>query len=709
MFVCNICGRSFIDGLALFMHTNSKHSALYECTHCDRTFNTEAGRDQHEEAKHSEYECTYCDRMFRTEEGRDQHEEAKHPEYECTYCDRTFRTEAGRDQHEEAKHPEYECTYCDRTFTTLEGRDQHEEAKHPPEYDCVHCDRTFTTSEGRDQHENAKHAASRFTFYSSSYQLRDPVTSWKSTPALSGDHSDVHLAEDSDVSDDNSDVLSDDHRKSQQTLLAVEHEVGGELSSSGLTPSPPTSPPGYGDELVEVVVALQSCSVRPEYGSISCDMDMLEHVRFMIPTLVRTALILSPLAAQHVTGAVEQQPHIAGSQSLGLEHTITSQTHDTSSAQQASYSMQAELYHTNLKHSAEYECTHCDRIFTTEAGRDQHEESKHPEYECSHCDHTFKTEAGRDQHEETKHPEYGCTHCDRTFKTEATRDQHAEAKHPPEYGIHCDRTFMTSEGRDWHQRTKHRFRCIPCDRVFISEVALEQHDEAVHPVYECRYCDREFLSEQSCMQHENANHAASWSAIHSSSYQLRDPVTSREFTPAPSGDHSEVSITLPKEQVTVPKPVAKFPCETCMNNFATMPSVDFPGAIEPKVVEDSLIESRESIDPLVDGRRNIAEDTMTSQHEQTLLDVEREVDGELSSSGPTPSPPASLPQYKDEMMEVDITLQSCAVRLECGSIPCDMDMLEHHVTGTVEQQPCLILHQCTAIPRAGTYHHFSNS
>ncbi|OAX35360.1 kinase-like protein [Rhizopogon vinicolor AM-OR11-026] len=190
-------------------------------------------------------------------------------------------------------------------------------------YGCTYCDRTFTTSEGRDQHENAKHAASWSTFYPPSYQLRDPVTSWEFTPAPSGDHSDAPLAEDSDVSDDNSDVLSDDHRESQQTLLAVEREVDKELSSSGLTPSPPTSPPGYEDELVEVVIALQSCSVRPEYGSILCDMDTLEH---------------------HVTGAVEQQPHIAGSPSLGLEHTITSQTHDTYSAQQASCSMQAELY-----------------------------------------------------------------------------------------------------------------------------------------------------------------------------------------------------------------------------------------------------------------------------------------------------------------------------------------------------------------------------
>ncbi|OAX38468.1 hypothetical protein K503DRAFT_718149 [Rhizopogon vinicolor AM-OR11-026] len=500
--VCNRCSRCFIDGNALSMHTKSKHPAEYECSHCDRTFKTEAGRDQHEEVKHPEYECSYCDRTFKTEAGRDQHEEAKHPEYECSYCDRTFKTEAGRDQHEEVKHPEYECSYCDRTFKT-------------------------------------------------------------------------------------------------------------------------------------------------------------------------------------------------------------------------------------------------------EAGRDQHEEAKHPDYECSYCDHTFKTGAGRDQHEREKHPEYDCPHC--------------------------DLTFTTSEGREKHQRTKHRFRCILCDRDFLSEGALEQHDEAVHPVYECRYCDEDFSSEQSCAQHQTTMHPALRSTICSSSYQLRDSVTSQESTPVPSGDYSdapldedsdasddnsdalsdghreapsddqseassdyhseapsddqseassdyhseapsdhhsdvpsddrsEVSTTLPNEQVTVPKPVAKFACETCteLQHFATMLSVDLPGAIEPKAVEDSLIESRKPIDPLVDGCCNIVEDTMVSQHEQTLLDVERGVDGELSS-GLTPSPPAS--GYKDDgldsstLMEDDITLQSCAVRPECGSILCDMDMLEHRVTGTTSIDPHLVIQNLTVHER----------
>ncbi|OJA12943.1 hypothetical protein AZE42_10232, partial [Rhizopogon vesiculosus] len=449
--------------------------------------------------------------------------------------------------------------------------------------------------------------------------------------------------------------------------------------------------------------------------------------------------------------------------------------------------------HTNSKHSVEYECTYCDRTFKSEAGRDQHEEAKHPEYECSYCDRTFKTEAGRDQHEEVKHPEYECSYCDRTFKTEAGRDQHEEAKHPdyecsccdhtfktaagrdqherekhPEYDCpHCDLTYTTPERRDQHQRTKHRFRCILCDRNFLSEGALEQHDEEVHPVYECRYCDEDFSSEQSCAQHQTTMHPALRSTICSSSYQLRDSVTSRESTPVPSGDysnaphdedsdasddnsdalsddhsdapsddqseassdyhseapsddqseassdyhseapsdhHSDVSITLPNEQVTVPKPVANFACETCTEHFATMLSVDLPGAIEPEAVEDSLIESREPVDPLVDGRCNIAEDTMALQHEQTLLGVEREVDGELSFSL-TPAPLASPPGYKDDgldsptLMEDDITLQSCAVRPEYGSIPCDMDMLEHCVTGAASIDPHLVMQNLIAHER----------
>ena len=212
-------------------------------------------------------------------------------------------------------------------------------------------------------------------------------------------------------------------------------------------------------------------------------------------------------------------------------------------------------------------------------------------------------------------------------------------------------------------------------------------------------------------------------------------------------DHSDVSITQsPKVQVTVTEPVENLACKACGGYFATILSlkvhelrehtelcacqiceragrpcscgickrastvtvlagdeksiasgeplttafsVDSPGVIEPRVIEDSSIKSQfeEPVDSLVDESRDFAEDAMASQHGQTLLDMECVVDGE-PSSGLTSSRPASPPENESdgldsstcqiieiELKEEGIVLNS--VRLECSSVLCETDMLEH--------------------------------
>jgi rubredoxin len=53
------------------------YSYFYECHICDKRFNSEEARNQHENSSaHSddEYYCQVCNKVFRTEAARDRHE-----------------------------------------------------------------------------------------------------------------------------------------------------------------------------------------------------------------------------------------------------------------------------------------------------------------------------------------------------------------------------------------------------------------------------------------------------------------------------------------------------------------------------------------------------------------------------------------------------------------------------------------------------------
>lgn len=44
---CLICNKKFVDQAAVQRHTASAHKSTYKCTHCDTSFFTQTGLDQH--------------------------------------------------------------------------------------------------------------------------------------------------------------------------------------------------------------------------------------------------------------------------------------------------------------------------------------------------------------------------------------------------------------------------------------------------------------------------------------------------------------------------------------------------------------------------------------------------------------------------------------------------------------------------------------
>ena len=247
----------------------------------------------------------------------------------------------------------------------------------------------------------------------------------------------------------------------------------------------------------------------------------------------------------------------------------------------------------------------------------------------------------------------------------------------------------------------------------------------------------------------------------------RSEVASHDHSDVPSDDRSEFSII--KEQVTAPKPVANFACGVCGEYFATILvlmdhesrdhaelcacqiceragrpcscgicqragtssvlgeneksavssgpeqtalSLDSPGVIEPKAVEDSsadtliAVESQEFADPLVDDHRDLAKNAMASQDEQSLPDLEHRVLPLSLFAIHSTSPPdyetdnidfSIHPISETDLKEEEgVSLQSCIVRPECDSNPCGMDMLEqvrfaNSCENSADTPPCLTL------------------
>lgn len=389
------------------------------------------------------------------------------------------------------------------------------------------------------------------------------------------------------------------------------------------------------------------------------------------------------------------------------------------------------------------DCNICDRSFVDKNALRMHKESKH-EYECTYCDRMFKTLDGRDQHERTKHS-FDCSTCNRQFGSKEALEQHEEAKHSG-------------------------YECRYCDREFTSDGARLQHQTAKHASQTVRPFS--YLSSPSPYVQVSAVKQPSVNLI-------LDSLSTRAFEPE-SSDGEEVLMT--RSPKATPKSAANFACGTCGERVATILaleahelqhrpdtcacticeradrpcnciickrtstltvlvdekvldcvvsdepeetvlSADSLGAIEPNVVEDSLVgscdlvmtlESQGATDPSVD--RSIPVHGMDSQDEQPLPEPEREVYGEYCHDL-TPTCTPITPHHKHNSLDDPTCLSEVAMNLteecsitnlqldfapmECDTIPCDLNVLEQHSAldaHVIVQGSTVFEHMCPSQP-----------
>ncbi|GLH03392.1 Protein glass [Gryllus bimaculatus] len=194
---CNMCNEVLTDRLHLKHHMEVKHPESYQCSFCDRRFDSKRACREHE-LTHPALQCNICQKMFLTEGRLKSHKLFMHSEtgqsatrskvfkchichkilttyhnlkrhlrnhekcsgaVNCALCNEELTDKLHLRQHVEEKHPEnHQCSFCHRVFGSRKSCKSHE-MTHPERfvYKCESCDKVFLTEARMKRHQDVMH------------------------------------------------------------------------------------------------------------------------------------------------------------------------------------------------------------------------------------------------------------------------------------------------------------------------------------------------------------------------------------------------------------------------------------------------------------------------------------------------------------------------------------------------------------------------
>ena len=157
------------------------------------------------------------------------------------------------------------------------------------------------------------------------------------------------------------------------------------------------------------------------------------------------------------------------------------------------------IMHIRAVHAAEKKhcCQHCPRRFFG-SGLRKHVNSAHHSIldECQDCNFTLRKSV-------STHP---CALCSLSFPLKMLAKDHLKThsttcEHCSEQFDHIDK--LVDHVNDFHRKTNHP--CVPCNKTFVTEQQLVEHNNTIHLVikkeYPCPECDQSFSKEHGLLSH----------------------------------------------------------------------------------------------------------------------------------------------------------------------------------------------------------------
>jgi uncharacterized Zn-finger protein len=113
-------------------HQETVHEGrTYDCSDCDKNFNSKGALKHHQETYHEEnhYNCSNCEKSFSSKYYLKQHQETVHEGkgYDCSNCDKSFSSQQYLKRHQGKTH---KCDYCGKMFSCKNGLKRHQKSLH---------------------------------------------------------------------------------------------------------------------------------------------------------------------------------------------------------------------------------------------------------------------------------------------------------------------------------------------------------------------------------------------------------------------------------------------------------------------------------------------------------------------------------------------------------------------------------------------------
>nr|CAH7729029.1 unnamed protein product [Callosobruchus chinensis] len=528
--------------LANHMLTHFKTFSTYKlstCAHCQATFKSTRGLDDHVVKNHPNFitsvarkihECSKCGYKTILKFDYDKHNATLHPETpsphkrrECLHCDSSFTSRMALDNHVVKKHPDfitsvtsklYECTECHYKTTMKHDFNRHTSMHQgtTPSYSvtCAHCNVKLKSKRALDDHVIRKHPD-----FVTSVSRKIHECSMCSYKTLHKSSFDKHMT-----------------THTETTLRECIHCNATFKSRASLD-----------DHTLRKHPDFIATITRKIYECINCIYKTTIKSHFNKHMSVHT---------ENARGGICVQCNATFKSARALDdHVVKKHPNDTASVSRKIHECTKCSYKTIFRydldrhdassHPEAVSCIHCNLILKTKAALDEHVVKKHPDsiaslarriYECLQCFYKTTIKRNFDRHLSTHSEDVSsceliqCDHCTAKFKSKLSLDDHVIRKHPEFIAsvsrkIHeCPICFYkTVNSTSFNRHTSRHSKiassyepkaCVHCNATFKRKLWLDDHVVRKHvdfmssvtsKLHECTKCSYKTVRKKLLVRH----------------------------------------------------------------------------------------------------------------------------------------------------------------------------------------------------------------